>query len=475
MYDVVIIGGGVSGCFIAKELAKYQAKVIILEKNNDICSETTMANSAIVHSGYDPKPGTLKAKLNVLGNAMFDEICKELDVEFFRIGSLTLAFNDEDINTLKQLQERGRINGVETEIISKEEVKRLEPNINDNVKAALYAPTCGIINPFELTVALAENAMDNGVELALNNKVITIKKVDDHYEVTTNEKVYKSKIVINAAGVYSDEVAGLVEQPTFKIRPRKGSYFVLDHFDKTFVSHTIFMVPTNKGKGVLVTPTTHFNYIVGPSSEFVDSKEDTSTDQDTLSIVKENAKNIINNVPYNQLIRTFSGLRAVSDNDDFIIEESKVNKGFIHVAGIQSPGLAASPAIAKMVENIVLEIHNFPLKDNYNKYRRPWIKMSRLSEEEKAKLIANNPQFGRIICRCEKVSEGEIVDVIHRNAGARTVKGVKKRIRPGFGKCQGAFCQPYVVDILARELKVDPSEINFDALNTPILKYRTKK
>lgn len=475
MYDILIIGGGVIGCFIARELAKYQAKIILLEKNNDVCSETSNANSAIIHSGYDPLPNTLKARLNVLSNPLFDQVCKDLDVSFIRNGSLTIALNEEEVETLYELKERAKVNGVEVEILDKEEVLKREPNLSDKVLKALYAPTCAIINPFELTIGLMENAMDNGVELALNSKVVAIAYKDNYFTVTCkNNKTYQTKTIINAAGVYADEVAALINDTSFKIKARKGSYFVLDHFDNNFVKHTLFRVPTSKGKGVVITPTTHYNYLIGPSSDFIDAKDDTSTEKEVLDAVKERANSIIEKIPYNQVIRTFSGLRAVSNTDDFIIDYSIVNKQFINVAGIQSPGLAASCGIANMVRDLVLKLHPYEMNPKFNPKRRKMIKLSRMSLEERNNLIKENPTFGRIVCRCEKVSEGEIIDCIRRNAGANSVKGVKKRVRPGFGKCQGTFCQPHVVKILARELNIKEHEVVYDNLGSYLIKYQTK-
>lgn len=475
MFDIIIIGGGVIGCFIARELSKYDANIILLEKNNDICSETTMANSAIIHSGYDPLPNTLKAKLNVLSNPLFDDVCRDLDVSFIRNGSLTLALNDDEVKTLKSLEERAKINGVEVKLLDKDEVKRIEPNITDNVKMALYAPTGAIINPFELTVGLMENAMDNGVKLALNSKVIGIDYNDNIFTLKCeNGNIYKSKIVINAAGVYADEVARLINDTSFTIRARKGSYFVLDHFDNSFVHHTLFRVPSDKGKGVVITPTTHYNYLIGPSSDFIDIKSDTTTEKTVLDEVKERAKTIVDNIPFNQVLRTFSGLRAVSDTDDFIISNSPVNEHFINVAGIQSPGLASSPGIAMMVKDLVFDLIKFHVNVDFNPIRRKMVKLSRLSIDERNELIEKKPEFGRIVCRCEKVSEGEIIDCIKRNAGANSVKAVKKRTRPGFGKCQGSFCQPHVVRILAKELNIEESEVVYDSLDSKIVKYQTK-
>ena len=475
IYDVIIVGGGVIGCAIARELSKYKLRTVLLEKNNDVCNETSAANSAIVHSGYDPLPNSLKAKMNVLGNSMYPQMCKELDVPFIQNGSLTIATTDDEMNTLLSLQKRANENKVETKILSSEEVLKLEPQLNKDIKGALFAPTCGIVNPFELTVALMENAMDNGVELLLNHEVNNIKINENSVSVyCKNDKELECKVLINAAGLFADDINAFVDKDSFTITPRKGQYFVLDHFDLNFVKHTLFMVPSDKGKGVLVTPTTSGNYLIGPSSDFVDDKQDLSTTKDILDSVRSQASRIIENIPYANLIRQYSGLRAVSSTGDFIIEHSKVSKNLINVAGIQSPGLASCPAIALKVVELLNECTPLNANDEFNPIRRKVYRLKEMSLEDKNKLISENPQFGHIVCRCEKISEGEIVDCIHRNCGATTVKGVKKRCRPGFGKCQGAMCEASVIKILARELKKDESEILYSENDSNILKYETK-
>ena len=475
IYDVIIVGGGVIGCAIARELSKYKLRTVLLEKNNDVCNETSAANSAIVHSGYDPLPNSLKAQMNVLGNSMYPQMCKELDVPFIQNGSLTIATTDDEMNTLLSLQKRANENKVETKILSSEEVLKLEPQLNKDIKGALFAPTCGIVNPFELTVALMENAMDNGVELLLNHEVNNIKINENSVSVfCKNDKELECKVLINAAGLFADDINAFVDKESFTITPRKGQYFVLDHFDLNFVKHTLFMVPSDKGKGVLVTPTTSGNYLIGPSSDFVDDKQDLSTTKDILDSVRSQASRIIENIPYANLIRQYSGLRAVSSTGDFIIEHSKVSKNLINVAGIQSPGLASCPAIALKVVELLKECMPLNANEEFNPIRRKVYRLKEMSLEDKNKLISENPQFGHIVCRCEKISEGEIVDCIHRNCGATTVKGVKKRCRPGFGKCQGAMCEASVIKILARELKKDESEILYSENDSNILKYETK-
>jgi glycerol-3-phosphate dehydrogenase len=475
MYDVLIIGGGVIGSMIARRLSRYTLKTVVLEKEDDVGEETSSANSAIVHSGYDPKPGTLKAKLNVEGNAMFDDIARELDVQFERIGSITLANTDEEVEVLKDLAKRSEANGVPYKILNHDELKEIEPNITDQVKQGLLCPTAGIVNPFELTVAGFENAMDNGVELFLNQTVKSIKRVGDHFVVTTQDKEYETKYVINAAGTHADEINDMVNEPFFRIKPRKGEYMVLDHFDNSYCRHTLFNVPSSKGKGVLISPTTHHNYLIGPSSEFVDDREDVSTDAETIKNVKEQARRLFDSINYREQIRTFAGDRAYAEDlngkgMDFIIEETTPH--FINVAGIQSPGLASSPAIARMVVDM---IEDKVEKKDYNPTRRPTIRLKEKDLDTKVALVKENPKLGKIVCRCETVSEGEIIDCIHRNCGARTIKGVKRRVRPGMGKCQGGFCQVEVGKILARELNENVMDVMYGKTGSYILKENLNK
>lgn len=467
MYDVIVIGAGVIGSMIARDLSKYNLNVLVLEKENDVASGTSGANSAILHSGYDPLPNTLKAKLNVIGNAMFDEICEDLDVEILRNGSLTIARNPEEEGIIKNLYNRAIENKVNAKIISREEVLELEPNITKDVIGALYAKDAGIINPFMLCVGLMENAIDNGVTLRLNSEVINIEN-KDHYFVYTKSEVYTSKIIINCAGLYADDVNNMINEEKMTLKPRRGEYLVLDHFDNNFVKHVIFTVPSSKGKGVLITPTTAYNYLIGPSSNFVDDKSDVSTSHEVLEEVKLKANMIIDNIPYKHVIKQFSGNRAVSSSDDFIINEAK--PGFINVAGIQSPGLVASPAISLEVLNILKNLIKLEEKPNYIKKRRKQINFNLSSTEDKVALIKSNKEYGNIICRCEVVTEAEVKDAIRRNCGARSVKGVKIRTRAGFGKCQGGFCQSRVVKLLAEELNIDISEVDYDKLGSSILK-----
>jgi len=470
MYDVIIIGAGVSGAFIARKLAQYKTKVLLIDKETDVGNVTSNANSAIIHSGYDPLPGTLKAKLNVIGNQMFDEIAEDLDVQFYRIGSLTVAIDEKQYQMLEELYKRSVDNGVEARLVSKEELFKMEPNINPKAIGALLAPTAGIIDPFNLVVHTVENAVDNGVELVLSEKVINIVNNNDVFTVETNKNKYEGKIVINAAGLGSEKIAKLVDDIDWKMTPRKGEYFVIDHIKEDLVNHTIFPLPSEKGKGVLVSPTSSHNYIVGPSSELVEDIEDFSTDLETLSNVKSQSLDLVPNIPFGHAIRVFAGIRPTTTRHDFIIEPSKKYPFFINVAGIESPGLVSAPAIADYVfDNYLSKLTKWEKKEDFNPKIKKYIHLNDLSDEERFYLIRKNPDYGTIICSCEKVSLGEIKDTLERSVPPHTVKAVKKRVRAGFGRCQGEFCGPKVTLLLADHYKVSPLDICFDKEDSQIL------
>ncbi len=476
MIDVTIIGAGIVGSLIARKLSSYDLNILVLDKENDVGNVTSMANSAIVHSGYDPKPGSLKAILNVKGNALYPKMCEELDVSFDQIGSLTVAIYDSQLPTLTDLAERSKQNGVPVKLLSKEEVLAIEPNLSPEVKGALLAPTAGIVNPFTLTVHAMENACDNGVTLHLDEEVISIDKIDDHFKVNTTKGSYETKVVIDAAGVYSDKIHEMVEPIDYKVEPRKGEYMVLDHYGEKLVNHVIFPLPSEKGKGILVTKTTSDNYLVGPSSEFVDDKEDLSTDKLTLDDVRRQATLMVPNIPFNQVIRTFSGLRPTPTTHDFILGTAKCSKNFILASGIESPGLASSPAIADyVVENFVSKVLPLVKKENWNPRVRKHIHPRDLSEEEQAKLVKEHKEYGEIVCNCEKVSLGEILDELSRSVPPKTIKALKKRTRAGFGKCQGGFCQPIVLKLLAEHYHLDMSDILLDKDGSNICRYHTKE
>lgn len=472
MYDIAIIGAGVTGATIARNLSRYKVSVLVLEKNSDVGDETSCANSAVVHAGYDPRPGTLKAELNYPGHIMFTEVCEELDVEFQRIGALTLSSSEEESAKLRILRDYGTRNGVQVEIIGQERLREIEPFVTRKAIEALWAPTSGIINPFELVVALMENAIDNGVELHLEEKVTGLWKENGRFRIETEKGNYQAKVVINCAGVAGGEINNLISDRKEAIRPRKGEYYVLDHFPAPYVTHTLFSVPSSKGKGVLISPTTHGNYLIGPSSEFTDSAEDKGTDAFTLGHIREQASRLVDEIPMQYVIREFSGLRAYHDSGDFVINSPV--EGFINMLGIQSPGLASSPAIGERAVGMVRELIPLEVKPDYNPRRRPLYRVNNLSLEQRKALIAKDPAFGQMVCRCEQVTKGEVVDCIRRSCGARSIKGVKKRVRPGFGKCQGGFCEPLIMEILSEELGIDKNRINYSNRGSYILMEKTK-
>lgn len=476
MYDVAIIGAGIIGTFIARELSRYKLKAVILEKDNDVSNGTSKANSGIIHAGYNAQPNTLKAKFNALGNPMFEKVCQELDVPFKRIGSLVIALNQEERGTLEELYQRGKDNRIPgMRILDKEEVKEIEPNISEDILGALYASTAGIIGPWELAIALVENAVDNGVELLLNSEVIKIDKLEKGYALHTTGKEIKTRYVINCAGVYSDKIHSMVAESSIKITPRRGQYFVLDKSVGDSVKSIIFQCPSKQGKGILVLPTVHGNILVGPDAEDIDDKENVETTKEGLSYVMATSIKTSSKIPFNSVITSFAGLRAKSSTGDFIIEESNEAKGFINVAGIESPGLSASPAIAQYVVTLLKEIDgNFEANEKFNPKRKKMTIFMELSDQEKKEVIRNDPRYGRVICRCENITEGEIVDAINRNVGARTIDGVKRRVRPGMGRCQGGFCGPRVMEILARELGKEMKDIVKDGLESYIASDETK-
>ncbi len=475
IHDVLIIGAGVTGTMIARELSKYLLDVVILDKNNDAGDATSSANSAIVHSGYDPEPGSLKAKFNVLGNAKYPELVKQLDVPFEQCGSLTIATEDEQLEVLKELAERSKLNGVEVKLLSKEEVLKMEPNLNPETKGALFAPTAGIIDPFNLVVHAMENAIDNGVKFLRSQEVLDIKKDGEVYKVKTNKEELFAKVVINAAGVKSDKIAAMVEPIDWAITPRKGEYYVLDHYAEGLVRHTIFPLPSKKGKGVLVSQTTSGNYIVGPSSELADP-DDVSTDTPTLSNIRKAATIMVPAIPFRETIRVFAGERATCTRHDFIIEYAKCDNHFINVAGIESPGLASSPAIAEYVVNeLVKPVLTLKSNPKFNPCIKPYHRMHYLSQEEQDKIIKENPEYGMMICNCEHISLGEINDALSRSCPPVSIKGVKRRTRAGYGKCQGGFCQPKVLMILAKHYGVSPTKIPLAEDGSYIIDHEIKE
>ena len=475
MFDVTIIGSGVIGSIVARELSRYKLNICVIEADSDVANGTSKANSAIVHAGFDAKPDTLKGKLNAKGNKMFDRLSEELDFPFKRIGSLVLCFDENDMDNLRKLKEQGEKNGVPNlEILSGDKVRELEPNLSKKVVAALYAPTGAIVCPYEMTIALAENAADNGVEFKLDTKVLDVKKDNDTYTIKTDKGFVESKLVINAAGVFADEINNMVSSNKMHIIPRKGQYCLFDKAVGNTVSRTIFQLPTKMGKGVLVTPTVDGNLLIGPNAEDIGDKEDLATTSTGMDFIIEKAGLSINQVPMRQLITSFSGLRAHSVEGDFIIGEAEDAKGFINAAGIESPGLSSAPSIAELIKDIVVERLNPNKNDKFNPIRKGIPKFREMTNEDRKKLISEDDGYGKIICRCETVTEGEIVNSINRTLGARSLDGVKKRTRAGMGRCQSGFCAPKVVEILARELHISPEDVTKFGKHSNILVGKDK-
>lgn len=452
MYDVIIIGGGVSGAAIARELSCCRVRLCVLEKEADICCGTSKANSAIVHAGYDAPEGSLKARLNVRGNKMMGELAEELDVPFKRNGSLVLCLNREDMPRLRGLFRRGQANGVEgLRILSREETLALEPNVTEQVYASLYAPTAGIVCPFGLTIALAENAYVNGAEFKLNTEVEVIRRIAEGYELQTSQGIFRTRCVVNAAGVYADRLHNMVSGRKMHITPRRGEYCLFDKAAGNHVKATIFSLPGRLGKGVLVTPTIHGNLLTGPTAADTEDREGTNTTGEGLMQVMEKAGMNVRDIPAKQVITSFAGLRAHAEGDDFIIGEAEDAEGFFDCAGIESPGLASSPAIGEMVAQMIKEKLGLENRPDFIAKRKGILNLQALGREEQAEWIRKNPAYGNIICRCEMVSEGEILDAINRPLGASTLDGIKRRTRAGMGRCQSGFCSPRVMELLARE------------------------
>ncbi|MFA9377649.1 MAG: NAD(P)/FAD-dependent oxidoreductase [Lachnotalea sp.] len=465
MYDVIIIGAGVIGCSVARELSKYNLKVAVIEKNNDVGEGTSKANSGIVHAGFDAKVKSMKAKLNVEGNRMMEEIANELDIPFQRNGSLVLCFSEEDRGKLEELYQKGLQNNVPgLQILDKNQISEMEPNLAKEVVAALYAPTGGIVCPFTLTLAFAENAAVNGVEFMMEQEVITIDKrknqESNYYSIHTNKGSFDTKLVVNAAGVYADVFHNMVSNNKIKIIPRKGEYCLFDKRVSNIVKSTIFQLPSAMGKGVLVTPTVHGNMMIGPSALDTEDKEMTNTTAQGLSEIMSKAKYSVLKLPFRNIITSFSGLRAHEQGDEFIIKEVEDSPGFIDAAGIESPGLTCSPMIGVYVSEIISGLIVTKEKENFISTRKGIHGLLELSDDEKRALTKENPAYANIICRCETVSEGEILDAIHRPLGAKTLDGVKRRTRAGMGRCQSGFCSTKVIEILARELQVDVKEVS---------------
>ena len=473
-YDVLIIGCGVTGAACAYTLSKYKLRVCILEASNDVANGTTKANSAIVHAGYDPEPGTKMARLNVRGTALMGELCRRLDVPYANIGSLVLSFSEQDDAHVRKLFEQGLQNGVPgMQVLTGEEARQLDPGVSPETRCALWAPSAGIVNPWELCLAMAETAVRNGAELHRSTPVTAIAAAAEGLRVSTPKGEFRARFVLNCAGTHADEIAALAGDRSFRIRPTKGEYYLLDKSEGHRVEHVIFQCPSELGKGVLVAPTVHGNLLVGPNAERT-SADDTANTAAGLAFVKASALRSVPGINFRDNIRNFAGVRANSDHEDFIIGPSPELPGLFHFAGIRSPGLSAAPAFGEealaLLRAAGLEAQE---KENYIDERRR-IRFHELSDSEKNEMIRKDPRWGRVICRCETVTEGEIVAALHSPIPPYSVNGVKRRVGAGMGRCQGGFCGPRVQEIIARELGIDQTEVLMDWEGTWVLCGETK-
>lgn len=461
--DVVVIGAGAVGCAIARELSKYKVRVLVVEKNEDIGGDASKSNSAIIHTGYDAAPGTLESQLVVAANPMYDEITKDLDVPFDRIGAILPAITDEQFAGLPAIKEKAFKNNVyDIEYKSAKELLEMEPNLNPEVKGGLYIPRESIIDPFILVQAMAENAAENGVEFWLNAKVTDIKTENGKIKSVVTEKgEIETEYVINSAGLYCDEIAEMVGKADYKVVARKGQFYILDKNTSCKVNHIVLPIPTKITKGKLMCPTIHGNMLVGPTAEDQDSKVDKSTSTEGLESIAKDVRNLIPNVNLRETITQYSGLRPNRNPEGLNFNMYDDLHGYINLSGVRSTGLTLSVSMGKyVVQQMLMSGAALTLKDDFIKTRKGIIKFSDQTPEVQEKLIEKNPLYGNVICRCETVTEAEILEAIHRPLGAKSVDAIKRRVRAGMGRCQGGFCGPKVIEILARELGVSASEIN---------------
>ena len=471
MYDIVIIGAGIVGGSIFRELSKYNLKILAVEKENDVAMGATKANSAIIHAGFDPPHGSLMAKYNVAGNKMYKELCEELDVPYENNGALVVAFDDKDLKTIESLLINGKKNGVPgLSILSKEETFNKEPNLNKNILGALYAKSSSIICPFQYTIALFENGIVNGGELLLNKEVTNIKKIENKFLVEINHRhSLETKFLINAAGVYADRIHNMILPNNFSIKPRMGEYILFNKNQGNLFKSTIFQCPSERGKGVLVSKTIHGNLFIGPDAVDIEEKDNTSTNKNGLKYIINMAQKTSTKINFKEPLKNYAGIRSVPSTDDFIIKNYDNLKNFVDVSGIKSPGLTCAPAIAKDVVEILKEA-GLNLKENKKFYPlRKQTRFFELSEKEKNALIKKDCSFGKIICSCEKITEGEILDAIKRSFTTPTVCGIKRRCRAGMGKCQGNFCAPIIVDLISKKCKITKNLVLLDSKNSNIL------
>lgn len=474
-YDVCVIGAGVTGASIARELARYQLNILVLEREADICWGTSKANSGVVHAGYAATPGSLKAKFNVLGTEMLPQLCKELVVPFRQNGTFVVALEDDDTSEIDKLKRQGDQNGVPTELLTdKQQILEMEPSLSPQVEQVLFAPTGGIVSPYELTIALAENAYTNGVTFKFNSPVETIEQNKNYFILNAGGETFNAQVVVNAAGLYSDKIASMVGLADFTIRPRRGEY-VLFEKDSLKINRVMFPIPTKHSKGILASTTLEGHPFIGPNSIETDRREDLDTYKEGLEEVVSGAKRLLPDLPLRKSIRTFAGLRAVAQPmNDFLLGETRVS-GFINAAGIQSPGLSAAPAIGDHIARLVGRILDARPNKSFDPIRHnPPVKFSHLTDEEKDRLIGTDPNYAHVICRCELVTKAEVLDAIHRPLGATTLDGIKFRTRTRMGRCQGSFCTFRLMDLLEKELALEPEEITLKGSGSQIVVGATK-
>ena len=460
MYDVIIIGAGIIGAATARELAKYKLNILVLEKGADVSCGASKANSGIIHAGYDCVPNSLKAKFNMRGSSLYKQLVIDLDIPYRNNGSMVLAFNKEEVSALLRLKKQGEENGIQDlSVLNPRQILSIEPHINPLVASALYAPSASIISPFEATIGFAESAYANGVRFTFNTEVIGINLTDGIFEVRTSARIFKAKTIVNAAGLYSDTINNLVNEEKYRITPVKGEYLLLDKSAKYITDKTLFKMPSAMGKGVLVLPTVHDNILIGPSADFIENKADVSTGANILKTNTKTAKTIIPALPLQYIITSFAGLRAREKNsEDFIVSNGSA-KGFVNAVGINSPGLSAAPAIAEHICGLITEYLNPKVNADFIKERIRDKVFTEQSFEEQKRMIAHNPNHGKIVCRCEQVTEADIRNAIRSKPGATTIDGIKFRARAGSGRCQGGFCSLRVIEILAEELGISPEQV----------------
>lgn len=477
MYDVIIIGAGVVGSAVARGLARFKGRMAVLEKAEDVCCGTSKANSGIVHAGFDAEPGSKKAYFNREGSLMMEKLCRDLHIPYKRCGALVVCNEGSDIEGLYTLYEKGKANGIQgLEIIKdRDRLRQIEPNISDRAEAALYAPTSGVVCPFELTLAMASQAKEQGTEFYFDTEVQEIETIEGGYRLKTNGGDFETKYVVNAAGVYADFLHNMVSKEKIHITARKGEYCLLDKGTGNHVMHTIFALPGKMGKGVLVSPTVHGNLLLGPTATDIENKEGVDTTAEGLDKVLIRSADHVKNIPIRQVITSFAGLRAHEEGDDFIIGEPCDAPGFYDCAGIESPGLTSAPAIGEAAAADIASALQLEKNPDFKEERAGQIHLSELTLEEQKNLIQKDSAYGSIICRCETISEGEIRDAINSPLGAKSLDGVKRRTRAGMGRCQGGFCSPRVMELIAKERKIPLEEVTKSGGASRIIEGVTKE